>query len=325
MKYPTHVTLPDGSIDLLCYHRLTGLQASTALMDVAYLVRKGFTLLAPEYRRDEEGNIPETFGVEPVDRLAGDGAAVFFTPVAPVSIVWGGGRRIDRYPGVAFRLSTLLRLSEVVTYRPADAQTVYLQGLSEYKDLVDSLPSVSREFADAGWLAESGQGGEFFEEIRRQFEMRISTSKDGERILAGGEVPPKQNAKRLVAGFLETIDPVLEEAAMAGEDVEGERFEMIKEFAQRAAATVLGAIEGAWGEVSDTQEVVAFAEGGIPLAEAEFMFNNERVVALVDRGAPAEAGLEGLSDVRYLTSPRVHNARARTPRLRGVRPRPRAR
>ncbi|MCP4244662.1 MAG: hypothetical protein GY772_29315 [bacterium] len=319
MKYPTHVIGPDGQPDLLCYHRLTGLEPYTRLPAVAEMVREGFVWRPAGDRGgaddDWEGG-PERFGRDPIDELAGDGGAVFFSPGAAPNLQWGGYRPpLCRFPGVAFRLSTLLQHGPTV-FRPRDAQTVY-NGLLAAVEEAAGVPLPLR--VGGGSPPDRLQvGPQVFEAARELYDAPIKNWVEFTKlILSGGwpEPPPYPPNPRVMESLVDAFEQSVWEYNDEPEKSEAD----IRQAADEAISELYGAAEGAYLSHSDTQEVVLFPREGLPLAVAEFMFFDDRMVSLVDGGAPAESALAGLSGPGgYLIARRVRGARVGRLRPRGI-------
>ncbi len=344
-KYPTHVIGPDGQPDLLCYHRLTGMTPSSphdvpkgaALRDVAEMVREGFVLLPAVDRGDPDDDWedePEKFGLDPIDELAGDGGAIFFSPGGAPNLQWGGYRPpLRRFPGVAFRLSTLLQHGPTV-FRPRDAQTVYNGLLAAVEEAAD-VPLPLR--AGGGCPPARLQvGPQVFEAAREFYDAPIKNWVEFTKlILSGGwpEPPPYPPNPRVMESLVDAFEKSVWEYDEAGgyiretfydepeksEDEPEKSDADIRQAADEAISELYGAVEGAYLSHSDTQEVVLFPREGLPLAVAEFMFFDDRMVSLVDGGAPAESALAGLSGPGgYLIVRRVRGARVGRLRPRGI-------
>jgi len=330
VKYPTHVIGPDGQPDLLCYHRLTAgvgdwrtyFDDDHELNAVAKMVREGFVLLPLDDRRDPDADWedePEKFGIDPIDELAGDGGAIFFSPGAAPDLRWGGHRpALSTYPGVAFRLSTLLEYGPTV-YRPTDAQEIY-------NPLIFALENAaSVPFHTGAEAALEAGADELFRLARKFYDYPIDNPQIFTRAMlmdGGAFAPPvlSDNAREaLVAAFLASVHQLgdIYHDWARGDETPTEA--QLREQAKDAITNLYQSTKFAYRESSRTSEVVLFPTEGLPLAVGEFMFFKDRMVSLVDGGAPAESALGGLSGPGgYLIARRVRGARVGRLRPRGI-------
>lgn len=298
-RFPTH----DGD-DPLIYHRLTGLRGDRT--DVLRSIEKGLTLVPFDERKDAE-----MLGLDPIDIAAGDGGAVFCTAMAPYDppgMLGAGHMAMRTAPGVAFRLSDLLKIAEV-SVRPCDLQTYYMRlvtagdfdvawsnmntqvedaydrvsYLSPLSDILkllrDSVETYDAEGAVNAVIAgDASEFNAFRDDVKMPARFRKDLRAAADVAAAFLEEFIDEDAVTEKWGEEDTLDNIIEGAKSAlADDAEEAIFHANQE----------------WGGSSIDKKHEVLVWGSIPLSLAVLVFDNDGWVARRS-GVSAEGGFRGV-------------------------------
>jgi len=265
--------------DFLIYHRLTGLGRASGIEAVQGLIEQGFVLTPFDERSEDERG--EMFGIDPIDIAAGDGGAVFLSPFKPTrGLLTKPG--LARAPGVAFRLSDLLKLGDV-SVRPADFQAYYLK-ISDDENLSDAMREMQFQVEDVYNRAYAMEPlSDAFSLVRKA---EVYTAEKAlsviEKTSRGVEFTRRRPSKaKLLAESAEAATRASE--FISEFQSEGEGYEDDEEYwapiVQQLTFSIANAVSSAfdrWVEpVDDSAEVLFW--GSLPLSKAAIVFDNTTV------------------------------------------------